>query len=186
MRKPSYVGITGFMSQKEVESVLNVLPLSSDRLLMVGVLGSHKTLFQGLQNKWPNRYPKADDVAGAFQKHPLALNLLHYNTKEPETLFVQMDCATKIAGSNFQGFQLNVAWPSPRSLGLYREQHPKMQIVLQVGHGAFEQIGNSPENLARKVASEYIGLVDYLLLDPSGGYGKPFDTERARENICGH
>lgn len=171
------------MSVSEAMSVLDAVPASSERLIMVGVLASQKTVFLGLENKWPNRYPSSSDISSIFPKHPLALNLIHYNTKEPETLLEQMLGVTKISGSCFHGFQLNVAWPSPKALEAYRQIHGGVKIVLQVGSSAFRKIGNSPVNLARKVMDEYDGLVDYLLLDPSGGLGEPFNTALAREYL---
>lgn len=182
MRKP-YVGITGFMSQGEVLSVLDVVSSSSHRLVMIGVLASQKTVFLGETNKWPNRYPNLGDIAGIFPVHSLALNLVHYNTKEPETLLEQMLEVTKWGGPNFEGFQLNVAWPRPQILEKYRCSHGNMKIVLQVGGGAFKKIDDSPIKLAKKIVNEYEGLVDYLLLDPSGGHGKLFDSERVREYL---
>ncbi len=171
------------MSHSEAISVLDATPVSSDRLVMIGVLASQTTVFLGLKNKWPNRYPNPSDIASIFPNHHLALNLIHYNTKESDTLLKQMLEVTELSGSNFQGFQLNVAWPSPLVLEGYRREFGNMKIVLQVGGYAFKKIGNSPVNLARKVVGEYHGLVDHLLLDPSGGFGKPFNTELAREYL---
>jgi hypothetical protein len=179
----SYIGITGFMASSEVLSVLDEVPEVSNRCIMVGVLASQKTVFQNLQNKWPNRYPNINEIAAIFSDHPLCLNLVHYNTKEPETLLKQMIGVTDFAGPNLHGFQLNVKWPSPKILEKYRRQHAQMKIVLQVGGGAFEAVQNSAKVLAKKVANEYVGLVDYILLDPSGGFGQPFDTKSAREYL---
>ena len=53
-------------------------------------------------------------------------------------------------------------------------------IVLQVGARAFETIGNSLKRLADKIASEYGGLIHYVLLDASAGLGKPLDAEVLR------
>lgn len=178
-----YIGVTGFMTSNEVLYALSCVPESSHRKLMVGVLGSQKTIFMGSQNRWPNRYPDPGDIGSIFQRHPSALNLVHYNTKNPETLLRQMLMVTQLGGPNFQGFQLNVAWPLPQALEAYRGAYPEMHIVLQVGGGAFKEISDSPENLAERVADEYVGLIDYLLLDPSGGFGKPFDPTRAREYL---
>src|SRR3989338_5761471 len=108
----AYVGITGFTSQNDVLAVLDMLPQESPRKLMVGVLASQKTVFLGQQNKWPNRYPKAGDIAGIFPNHPNALNLIHYNTKETETLTDQLDRMVKIGGEHLVGFHLNIHCPS--------------------------------------------------------------------------
>lgn len=181
MRK-SYVGITGFMSRQEVDAVLGAMPKDSDRLLMVGVLASQKTL-RGEGNKWPNRYPEVTDIEGIFTDNPKALNLIHYNTKEPETLCEQLLEIAKLGGPNMHGFQLNVAWPSHGAIIGYRSVYRHAQIVLQIGGNALELVGRSPLRLAATVSRYYAGLVDYILLDPSGGKGEPFDTERAREYL---
>lgn len=181
MNKP-YIGITGFMSIKEAIEILRLVPPLADRLIMIGVLASSKTI-KGIKNKWPNRYPVVEEITEIFPNHPLALNLIHYNTKEPETLFGQLVKMTMLGGLNLHGLQLNIAWPSPTILKKYRSNYPNMQIVLQIGRRAFEMIGDSPKQLATKVTKEYIGLADYVLLDPSGGYGKPLDTRCVRNYL---
>lgn len=181
MKKP-YVGITGFMSQDEVLNVLKIVPVNiKSRLIMVGVLASSKTI-QGIPNKWPNRYPLADKIAGIFPDDPRVLNLIHFNTKEPDTLLCQLIAATELGGENLHGFQLNIAWPSPDAIKAYKKVHLTKQIVLQIGGHAFEMVNNSPRLLVAKIA-EYEGLIDYALLDPSCGYGKPLDSERIREYL---
>lgn len=103
MKNYPYIGITGFMSSDEVRLILDTFIKSrpwvrnsfgqtvfrgkNDRILMVGVLASMKTLY-GKTNKWPNRYPKIEDIKNIFlcnSKH--LLNLIHYGTKHAETLY---------------------------------------------------------------------------------------------------
>lgn len=180
MRKP-YIGITGFMSLGDALYVLGVVPTNASRLVMIGVLASQKTM-RGIQNKWPNRYPTMDKIASIFPDHPQALNLIHYNTKEKDTLGDQLVAMTEFGGVNMHGFQLNIAWPSSDVLAEYKKACPAKQIVLQVGGHALEMVNHSPEQLAARV-SEYDGIADYVLLDPSGGQGKPFDPERACEYL---
>lgn len=186
MRRP-YIGITGFMSRGEVEEVLKSALIGvgnsadqniSNRLIMIGVLASLKTL-KGIPNKWPNRYPKPNQLSEIFVNSSLALNLIHYSTKEPDWLLGQLLFLEGLAGPNLDGFQLNITWPSPLALYKYKSVSPNKKIVLQIGATAFEKVNDSPAELARRV-KEYEDLVDYLLLDPSGGLGKPFDTEKAR------
>ncbi|MCK4799380.1 hypothetical protein KAS31_00180 [Candidatus Parcubacteria bacterium] len=177
-RMKPYIGITGFMNQQEITSILNLMPESSNRLLMVGVLASLKTI-KSLPNKWPNRYPKIGDIMNIFPEHPLALNLLHYNTKEPATLYEQLVEITELGIENLHGFQLNIPWPDPVELGKYRSLYPDMQIVLQIGGQAFQEVENSPDCLATYVP-EYRGVVEYILLDPSGGTGTLLDMKEIR------
>lgn len=178
----AYIGITGFMKEVEVMAMLDLMPRGSQRKLMVGVLMSWKTLNR-LPNKWPNRYPDVNDVSRIFTDHPLALNLVHYNTKELATLHWQLEEITKSCGPNLHGLQLNIAWPDQTVLKMYKESHPDKILVLQIGSRAFELIGHSPERLAAKVLKGYKGLIDYVLLDPSGGYGIDFDPVEIAEYI---
>lgn len=176
-----YIGITGFMKATEVFNLVKLIPTRSRRLLMVGVLASSKTL-RGVKNKWPNRYPKVENIRNIFIDHFSVMNLIHYNTKEKGTLLEQLRALTKISGANLDGFQLNITWPSPVVLEKYRSEFPAMTIILQIGNHAFKVIDHSPEQLVEKVEG-YNGLADYILLDPSGGYGRPFDTEKASKYL---
>lgn len=181
-----YTGITGFMDQAEVSAVLDAMPEDSERadiakavsnrMMMIGVLASSETI-EGIQNSKPRRYPKPEKMGSIFQPHPRALNLIHFNTKKREFLFEQMMRARALAGEYCHGFQLNIAWPGTDLLMRVLGEMPKSTIiVLQVGVRAFEMIGNSPKKLADKVASEYGGLIHYVLLDASGGTGRSLDT----------
>jgi hypothetical protein len=175
--KAPYIGVTGFMSREEVERVLEVFPEDSKRKLMVGILASDKTL-RGIPNKQPGRYPKPEDIAGIFPKHPSVLNLVHLHVQEQELvgLFDWLLEVTELGGKNLHGFQLNVKWPDTRVLKKYKDLHSSSVFVLQCGSGALESAGNDPKMLARFVR-DYVGLCDYVLLDPSGGQGKAFVPE---------
>ncbi len=184
MKTKPYVGITGFMSSAEVTTVLNLVDekQSAERQIMVGVLASLKTI-RGEKNKWPGRYPKTNDIKDIFLDDARALNLVHYNTKEPESLYSQLTMMTGVGGRLLHGFQLNIPWPNPTELERYVESHYGKMIVLQVGAGAYEMVERSPKALAAKIRDEYDDLIDYVLLDPSGGAGKPFDLGVARDQI---
>lgn len=179
MKERAYIGVTGFMTKDEVLAVLNTLPAGFQRLLMVGVLASSKTI-AGQKNKWPDRYPAVDNLPRIFTQHPLALNLIHYNTKDLGSLLQQLLWVDHLLGGDFNGFQLNIAWPDPKVLEQLHEQRPNLKIVLQIGAHAFELVEHSPERLVQKIANEYLGLVNHVLLDPSGGLGQPFDPVKTK------
>ena len=177
-----YIGVTGFMNKDEVLAVLNMLPQDLKRKVMIGVLASSKTI-QGFSNKWPSRYPKPENLGDIFQPHPEALNLIHFNTDDPEFLFEQTEKARALAGKHCHGFQLNIAWPNPVTLQKIASVKENEVIVLQIRKRAFEMMKDSPQRLADFVASEYATLVDYILLDASGGYGKELNTEALKEYL---
>lgn len=181
MNKP-YIGVTGFMSRAEVDAVLTAIPAGAERMLMIGVLVSSKTM-RGIPNKWPNRYPSVDQIAGIFPNHPLALNLVHFNTKDPNELLSQMLEVTKLAGENFHGFQLNIKWPDPHILWKYKERYPEKIIVLQCGETALEEFHWDPIVLASVVSVNYESYCEYVLIDPSGGLGKALNPHKGLEYL---
>lgn len=186
MKAQSYIGITGFMSRSEVDVVLAAKPAASERLLMVGVLVSAKTMRMERNSKL-NRYPfPCSIISGIIWRHPRVLNLVHYATDDRRNLSLQLDMVSGWSGSSLDGFQLNMVWPDPREMERYKIEPNGPQettFVLQVGGRAFEKVRKSPKALARKLADEYDGLADYVLIDPSGGEGKPFDPVVARACI---
>lgn len=169
MRKP-YIGITGFMCKEEVARVLESMPEKYDRLLMLGVLASSKTL-RGIPVRRQNRYPAVGQIAPIFPNDQRVLNLIHYHTEDADSLYTQLSEMAAFGGAYLNGFQLNLAWPPPEALCRYKKEHPGDTLVLQVGNRALDMIGHSATELAKKIFSEYAHLVDYVLLDQSGGTG---------------
>ncbi len=182
--KKQYIGITGFMSPLEVDTVLQTVPKDSNQKVMIGVLVSGKTI-KGIPNKWPNRYPKPEVIPALFTDHPCALNLVHYNTKEEDSDVILQELLhiQSLSGPYFDGFQLNLVWPNPKILQQLEVenirkniQRKRKTIVLQCGGKALSEIDHSPEKLEEKL-KQYENMVDYVLIDPSGGLGIPFDIE---------
>ncbi len=174
MKNNPYIGVTGFMQRGEVDAVLQSVPEEAKRWLMIGVLVSSKTL-DGVPNKWPGRYPSVDTIAGIFHEHPAAFNLVHFSTDTPERLLEQMVRITELGGEHFHGFQLNMKWPDSGIIRRYKDEFPDKAIVLQCGHSALKAVGFNPSRLSAAVRN-YEGICDYVLIDLSGGLGKPLDV----------
>lgn len=172
-----YVGITGFTSRDEVTEVLPHSKL--EKPIMIGVLATETTLRGRQKKNNPNRYPKIGSISGIFpKKSPSVLNLVHYSTKDDQTLLAQLVDLTEIAGTNLDGIQLNMTWPKISSIAGYKKEYPQNKIILQVGPHALSAIKYSPELLLGKI-KDYKQWIDGVLIDFSGGIGKPLDTERA-------
>lgn len=188
MNKP-YIGITGFMNREQVQAVLDQLDLigfPSTHRLMVGVLVSPKSLRrEALKDIWRNKYPDPYQLGTIFVRDPRALNLVHYNTKEPN-LADQLARVVDLT-PNIDGFQLNIVWPDPAELRLFRERHSEMKIVLQIGPKVLASHDSGcPQWLElHDRLRRYRGLVDYLLLDGSGGVGIELDTDYFSQIIFG-
>ncbi len=183
MQPIPYVGVTGLVSVKEVCDTIEAFvdagyAMDTPHVPMIGFLASLKTLSgKPTENK---RYPKIEllpELVGAVRHG--ALPMIHYNSREQDTLAEQV-------GQIFQNgmydsglcraLQLNVAWPKKRQVGKIKEKFPEMQIVLQVSAGAMQ------DRTAKGVAEcvdEYGRMIDYVLIDPSGGKGQEFDVGRS-------
>lgn len=190
-RNCPYIGVTGFMEKREVESFLTAVsrpfftafPTSfPTRELMIGVLASQKTLL-GQSHKRPNRYPSMERLGDIFVSHPAVLNLVHYNSKDMTTLVEQLREITYLAGPRLHGFQLNMAWPIPEILAEIKADLKKT-IVLQIGGHALELVDHSPKRLHNRLFRYgCIGSVDHVLLDASGGLGRLLEPDRLRDYL---
>jgi hypothetical protein len=184
MKESPYVGVTGFMTPQEVRAALRCHNPASGRKLMVGVLASAKTL-RGETNRYPNRYPKTENIGDIFQGHRNALNLVHYSSDESEDLSEQLPRLIKSSGPHLDGFQLNVCWPETGALKRFHALTAhKYRIVLQIGKRAMEEVTFQPKALAERVA-DYVknDVIDDILIDASGGKGQPLDARIARDYL---
>ncbi|MFC1651867.1 hypothetical protein ACFL24_01775 [Patescibacteria group bacterium] len=181
-----YIGITGFTSRGQVMEVFAPFQTNSQRSLMVGVLASKKTL-GGEKNKYPNRYPEVEKIGDIFIPGDGLLNFVHYHTEDTSGLCEQLLEITKNAGENFHGFQLNITWPPVSELIKFHKREPFKFIVFQVNNGVMDSVKHNPYSLASRIREEYVdgnsGLIDYILLDPSGGQGKRFDLNKTLQTI---
>lgn len=172
MRPGPYIGITGFKHRTQVNAV-SLAHTGSRRKLMVGVLASAKTL-AGEHNP-DGRSPRCEDIAQIFLRGERFLNLVHYYTADHTLLEAQLDAAIRWGGKDCHGLQLNIDWPDPAVLKGFRRSWPGKKLVLQLG-GRFRPLTDcSADYLANRAVARYAGLVDYFLLDPSGGTGLQLD-----------
>lgn len=177
MQRP-YIGVTGFMSSSEVAAVLSVVPEKSRYSLMVGVLASGKTLLGG-QGKWPGRYPPVEKIGDIFLSDPRVVNLVHIATADRANLSEQLQNVLALGGPCLHGIQLNISWPNPGDLEAVAKRN--VRLILQVGGKALEQ-SQSVIGFCELLGA-YDGLITDVLIDPSGGAGKPFDMETARTRL---
>lgn len=172
MRPEPYIGVTGFSTRTEVEHMLAARPHGCN-LLMVGVLVSSKTL-AGEQPDQPKRYPPREKLSQICTSEPGLLNFLHLNVSDPGSLGEEMLKAHEFAGEHCHGFQINKTWPDMGAIEKYKKKYPASKVVLQCGVKAIESVEHSPEKLSARVR-EYGPLVDYVIVDTSGGQGIPFN-----------
>jgi phosphoribosylanthranilate isomerase len=180
MNAKPYVGITGPVNVQETKDICREFSeegysMESPHIPMLGFLVSYKTLNgQATQNR---RYPPANSLPELLRAtNGQVLTMVHYNSKETDTLSNQVAEIFDGVYENAlcQAIQLNIVWPNIGQVARIKEQHPEMKVVFQASHKAMD--GKTPNQIAKGVQN-YGDSISYVLIDPSGGRGMPFDLE---------
>lgn len=174
-----YIGITDFDSRASVDRMWEVFCRQRGHQtpyrLHVGVMMSRKTL-HGLPSKWAAVWPEKRALATIFS-HPDTYNCLHYADYDGVPgLHQDLGQAVSYCGDRLSAVQLDMIWPEPMELQRFKEQHPSLEVILQVGRLAFKQVSDDPARFIGQLRA-YDGLADRLLLDRSGGEGKALSAE---------
>lgn len=176
--KRPYIGITDFRTSEEVKAMLGVLqssycPFWAPRL-GVGVMMSYKTL-NGLPTKWTAAFPKNEEIAGIFSEHRDAYNVLHYADYDGNPLVPNLVKTMEFAGDHVNAIQLDMVWPNPHDVSEFRDKFCDVEIILQVNRESVRRAGCEARVI--DMLGAYTQHIDYVLLDMSGGTGRPLDTD---------
>lgn len=189
MRSP-YIGITDFMTQEQTRAMLGVLreaqaSSAPRRRLGVGVMMSKKTLY-GLPTKWTNAFPHNREIETVFVPDPNAYNVLHYADYDiadqrqanivASRIHADLLLAASWGGKYMHAMQLDMIWPNPAVVKAFRERHPEIEVIIQGNTKALEAVSNDPVAFVAKLA-EYGDVIDFVLLDKSGGKGIGMDAQ---------
>ena len=177
MRPIAYIGITGFKEDYEVKDV-------AEQYLRRGFLGSgaeftqktHKAMFGFLcsakrlsdKTKQGRLSPRAQDLGCLTRSVPNGIiPMVHYFTENRRNLAEEVKQVFMIDGlyeNNYcRGIQINMPWPDIDQVEAIRKEFPDMDIVLQLPNKTLSEAHR---------AKEYKELVQYCLIDPSGGKGQ--------------
>ena len=186
-----YIGIVGISSRNEageaggiIQSIFtNEVTRSLTHVPQIGVQVSTETLFglpKGLN-------PHLDELRLIFDTVLLGtwvptFNVVHFNSRlrPPELIDAVMhrlcshDCL--VSDNLLHGIQFNRLFgviPVAEFVRL-KERHPQLAIILQIHSDA---LCLEDADIASR-AEEYSSVVDYFLLDSSGGMGVPMDLAR--------
>lgn len=177
-RPLQYFGIAGINEPYEARQFvrfLDMVGLPEHVRFMNGPLVSYKTL-NGKEPSNPRRYPPVSRLPGLLIDDPRVINIVHYNSRTPN-LYEQLIKLIKISPL-VQGIQLNIAEPNLDDLIRFKREHPDALVVLQLGLRVFSGCNNDVMELIRYVR-RYEEVVNYALLDLSGGEGIPMDLSVA-------
>lgn len=181
MRVKPYIGVTGVISEQEVNDVIREFneagyKMNFGHVPMLGYLVSYKTL-TGQETK-NRRYPKVGDlhrlVGRACNK---VLTMIHYNSREMPSLVEQIEeIFYNLYNDNLcRALQLNIIWPDIEQVRLIKQKFPEMLIVFQASH----KVLNEDNRTIIPRLKKYGGLIDYVLIDPSGGRSLEFSLDES-------
>jgi len=171
-----YTGVTGVMTQEEVEKILK-LGHARSKVLAIGILVSAKTM-RGISTKYDFKFPPLSEISKLYVWHPNVLYIIHYciGTIDGQEMLNQdlnrLLNDLLILTAMFPwigGFQINgtCSVSDAELLKEYRSRHPEKRIILQVGRKFFSK---NYEEIYDKLDLYWEGISD-ILLDLSGGEG---------------
>lgn len=179
-RPPVYVGVSGVTTAEQAQAILDMWPASAPPWsLMIGVLTSQKVMTGGERNA---RSAAPKDFASIFSRDYRVLGLVHYFTKDTSDLGEQLLHAAAWGGVGCDGVQVNVPWPPPEELEHFRHYGEAWdRVVLQIGPAALRDTMNPARINGAIAAYVHNNLITDVLLDVSGGGGRPIDPSFAAE-----
>ncbi len=173
-----YIGITGPASKYEVISIVNEFEkagfnLKSKHIPMLGFLISYKTLNGQISDN--KRYPKFYELKNLIEvSNKKVFPMIHYNSRDKDSLHEQVErLFDGLYKDNLcRAVQLNIIYPPVDELMRIKKKMPDLQIVFQASSTMLKP------DLVNRI-KEYGFLIDYVLIDPSGGKGREFNLEKS-------
>lgn len=202
MRPKPYVGVTGFKNVNEIRELTDVFLdrgflgennssydprcIESSYIPMLGFICSTKRLNEIESEGRVAPALKSLDLLTRFSPRG-AMTCMHYYTtnrrnlaEEVKKLFSfdsnhEFDLSNGLYANNYcRALQINMDWPDLDQIESIRTEFPEMTIILQLPKETLNQDLKGVVNRA----SNYKELVQYVLIDPSGGLGKEFDPSQ--------
>lgn len=179
-----YIGVTGITNTHEATVIAQTFidegltDEQSSHRGMVGVLASERSLIPNFKGRV--KYPNLDQIHQIFRiTHNRAFKTLHYHTYYESALSQQLeqllDQSNLYADRLCEGVQLNIKWPPVNEVERTKMTFPDLKIILQLGPRVLAE--RDPANIVARL-SPYVALIDYALIDPSGGKKKIFRINR--------
>lgn len=184
MPSSPYIGITGFKTPHEINTIAEAVNEYPIGYVMFGITSSNKRLLDPTSSgKTSPRLDSIYQMVNAVPNHHLPM--IHYYTPNLDQLAEEVIALFDYCGiAGRCGLQINALWPDPEQIKILHASIQRsfcgsglghMKITLQLPKKALEATNHE---IIEKL-KEYQGLIDYALIDPSGGMGENFNITRA-------
>lgn len=180
---PLYIGVTGITNLAETAAVSSMCAGAfgseppASRRPMVGYLIRQAQL-AGADPGNPRFVPFDLLPSLMTATARCALSSIHFLPHGETPLADQIEAlmtAHEMYGSGLcRVVQLNMVWPRPEEMRRAKERLPDLKLILPVPPRVLRK--RTPEQVAERLAA-YRDVADVVLLDPSGGAGRPFTAE---------
>lgn len=177
MANANYVSVTAGKNAEEANAVLSEFQkagysLNGKYVPALGIQVSKKTLNgikpQNLRLAEFAEIPSLVQIAGGR-----AMPVIHYNTKNTDTLFEQVSKALENNYDYCKLVQINSTFPDALHFEKLKERFAGLKISLQVDYRQMDI-----DAAASKIIT-YGNCIDYVLIDPSKGRGDLFDIDKS-------
>lgn len=191
----SYLGVCDVYSPDEAKVMADELRdarNNPNRKVMIGVMTHPLVLDDSAAVPTSARdgirriFPTRDEMATGFIDDPDVFNTVHYadlygpngpwKAGESPNLAKNLELVTKYGGDHLHAIQLDLTWPEVDELKRFKDTHPDLEIILQVGRNAFKEAGNNPQAVVAMLRA-YGDAIDYALLDTSMGKGVAMEPQ---------
>ncbi len=188
MRPDPYIGITGFTNSTQVDTMVgwfdSYMPIAKPHRLHIGAMTNRK-IIRDIPSPWDTVFPKIQDLASIFHRSD-TYNCLHYaDYGSEEQLPKYLSTAIMYGGHLIHAVQLDMTWPDAGEVAeAVHRSRKKIEVILQIGRKAFDQINNDPGDLVQMLVEfGYTDVISRVLLDKSMGEGRLLDTDGLRPFI---
>ncbi|MFA5887694.1 MAG: hypothetical protein WC852_03210 [Candidatus Nanoarchaeia archaeon] len=177
MANMNYVSVTAGKNAEEANAVLSEFQkagysLNSKYVPALGIQASEKTL-SGIKPQ-NLRLAEFAEISSLMQiANGKAMPVIHYNTKNTDTLSEQVSKALEKNYDYCKLVQINASFPDISHFEKLKERFADLKISLQVDYRQMDI-----DAAASKIIA-YGNCIDYVLIDPSRGRGDLFDIEKS-------
>ena len=178
MKAKPYIGITGFKTVREVTAVAELFTealqgFEEHYTAMFGFLTSTQSLVD--YTKGGERCPPVQELQDLVRAVPdNFFPVIHHYTTEPDKLHSEV-CQLRLQIGRGWGLQINSVWPKVDEVKRIRTEYDLSEVILQIPKEALE---SGPHLAWDRNLRMYAGLVDHVLIDPSGGLSIEFDVDK--------
>jgi len=180
-----YSGVCDVISPEQARAMAEQLRQnrkSPNRKIMIGSMAGHFTLKPDEDDPGEQRsvFPSKEKISLGFTDDPDVLNTVHfadlYRPRDVQTILEDLELVVQYGGEHLHAIQLDVTWPNPEEIEKFKDGHPQLIIILQIGQFAFEETDNDPQKVMDRLR-EYGDSIDFVLLDMSMGRGVGMESE---------